>query len=339
MNRPAFYGCSLVVLTLSIAACPTQNRTDNRLATGAGHGSGAARTLDPSQISDIGFIASELCNSTRVCFSAGLSQLGQNATESRFEERPARLARLRAFAMDRREVTVSQYSACVAQGRCAAVANCGAAQQAPDAPMNCVQWDEARTYCEAQGGRLPTEAEWERAAGGLFPEHRKFPWGDDPAGPTRDTTVDGMENLGGGVAEWIADFGGFYLPPRSPSTARDAGTASDAFADASASSDAGAVAISTTSPDNSENETADAAVESIDAGALPIVDNPRGPRESPWHVVRGGHRNAPVPRWTSSARTFRLPNDRMPWLGFRCAYGPSGQEPVADGGLRRDSSQ
>jgi formylglycine-generating enzyme required for sulfatase activity len=266
-----------------------------------------------------------VCDADRVCFGAGLSQLGQNGSEARFEERPARLARLASFAIDRREVSMLAYAQCVAAQRCSPVVSCDTSSESHDSgvshadgPVTCVSWDQARVYCESQGGRLPSEAEWERAAAGRFPEHRRFPWGESDAG-FADLTPEGVELLGGGVAEWVNDVGAFYLLPRGSSTSHDAGT--DA-SDSAAAADGWINARTTASvaSENTENEHADAAVESIDAGALVIVDHPRGPREGPWRVARGGHAHAPTDRWTSTARTFRLANDRRPWIGFRCAY-------------------
>jgi serine/threonine-protein kinase len=85
-----------------------------------------------------------------------------------------------AFYMDRTEVTVRDYLACVGSGRCSptladGLCNAGQPQQRAEHPINCVTQLQATAFCSARGARLPTEAEWQLAAAGA--EGRIYPWG------------------------------------------------------------------------------------------------------------------------------------------------------------------
>jgi formylglycine-generating enzyme required for sulfatase activity len=82
------------------------------------------------------------------------------------------------FYMDRNEVTVEAWEACVAAKRCPKEGPQYVDFDRPRQPINGITWFGAKAFCEAQGKRLPTEAEWEKAARGA--DGRTYPWGEDP---------------------------------------------------------------------------------------------------------------------------------------------------------------
>jgi sulfatase modifying factor 1 len=84
---------------------------------------------------------------------------------------------LQTFWIDRNEVTYEQYKACEAAKQCPKSGPQYLDFDRPKQPINGVNWFDARAYCEAQGKRLPTEAEWEKAARGT--DGRTYPWGED----------------------------------------------------------------------------------------------------------------------------------------------------------------
>jgi formylglycine-generating enzyme required for sulfatase activity len=112
------------------------------------------------------------------------------------EEGPPHEVTVSPFQIGRTEVTVAEYEACVDAGACEPAAEtvewrgvtaqkretysalCNATREGrEDHPLNCVDWETAQTYCQWQGGRLPTEAEWELAARGT--DGRMYPWGNE----------------------------------------------------------------------------------------------------------------------------------------------------------------
>ena len=180
-----------------------------------------------------------------VYIPAGLFRMGNDSGEP--DEAPFHRVRLDAFFIDEYEVTNSQYALCVEAGECAAPDRLGATLYQnyyrdltfDDYPVIFVNWFHAQTYCAWRDARLPTEAEWERAAG--FDANQgirlNYPWGDEFNGEflnycdvncpiaDRDPTFDdgfgdtapigsypeGMSpasiyDMSGNVMEWVSDW-------------------------------------------------------------------------------------------------------------------------------------
>ncbi len=131
--------------------------------------------------------------------AAGRFRMGCNEkTDNRCEndEKPGREANLEDFWIDEHEVTVEEYNACVKVGKCARPKDSGDSEYCNwgyfdrgKHPVNCVDWSQAKNYCEWKGKRLPTEKEWEKAARGT--DGRKYPWGNKEASCDYAVMADG----------------------------------------------------------------------------------------------------------------------------------------------------
>jgi formylglycine-generating enzyme required for sulfatase activity len=158
------------------------------------------------------------------------------------EERPQKTITLKGFWIDKLEVSVADWEKCMKNGPCGndkfyrkykikkkRPEPCNYGQ--PDRgrhPINCVSWHGARAYCKWAGKRLPTEAEWEKAARGK--DGKLYPWGSDKASCARACMVEksmfgcgtrtscpvgergylgespyGAMDMAGNVYEWVAD--------------------------------------------------------------------------------------------------------------------------------------
>ncbi|NUP12683.1 MAG: SUMF1/EgtB/PvdO family nonheme iron enzyme [Polyangiaceae bacterium] len=145
------------------------------------------------------------------------------------DEHPQRTIELSAFYIDRTEVTQADYARCVDAGKCKAPvckkdrANDWDPAARATHPVVCIEWEEARGYCAFAGKRLPTEAEWEKAARGT--DGRFYPWGNDAPTCERANYYEcgkkgtvpvgsypsgaspfGAHDMAGNVWEWTADF-------------------------------------------------------------------------------------------------------------------------------------
>jgi len=227
---------------------------------------------------------------------------GDDYCEKNFaNELEAHPVMLSAYFIDRTEVTVAAFTRCVELGRCAAppYAAGGERFNRAEYPVTLVTWDDANAYCRFNGGRLPTEAEWERAARGAT--RRRFPWGayynkgfanhgalaiddtDDSDGFSElapvgsfpfGRTPDGIDDMAGNAEEWVFDSIDDLLGAHYPAASEV---------------------------------------------------NPKGAPGGALRVVRGGSYESGAAWLRGATRTFRAASTRSPRLGFRCVH------PVGEG--------
>ena len=306
-------------------------------AAGAGHGTvitvkpgrapttlivrASDRVIIPAGRFQMGARAEELEQARTMCAeelrSGGALRLELSPRcQGRFEgESPAAPVFLRRFAIDRLEVTVAQHGACVRAGACRSIPGV-TAMEASTLPIERASFDDAQDYCRWRGGRLPTEAEWEKAARGSG--GRTWPWGAD----WRDRRANH------GRAE--------LLGPGS-------GRPGDSTA---ASSDVDAEGADET-VDDQDGHAGPAPVGSYPAGASPygaldLAGNvwewtsgfyfsairlrgagrfqPLGATAGSERTVRGGSYRSPPSDLRVTRRLGLHPAERLPGVGFRCAY-------------------
>jgi formylglycine-generating enzyme required for sulfatase activity len=213
--------------------------------------------------------------------------MGLNDVKS--DENPAHKVYLDGFWVDKTLVTNTQYNRCVQAGICVEPVhndrynlNYGKSGY-EDHPAVFVTWYDAAAYCKWVGRRLPSEAEWEKAARGT--DQRKYPWGGtlpkknqvnylNEIGDT--TAVDsfpagaspyGALDMAGNVRQWVADWYSEDYYPKSP------------------------------------------------------YSNPQGPTNGEYKVLRGGSYLDPLTHVRTTDRLFHDPKSPGINRGFRCVVG------------------
>ncbi|MGH1346511.1 MAG: SUMF1/EgtB/PvdO family nonheme iron enzyme [Nannocystales bacterium] len=233
----------------STTADPTSVDTDS---TGAGGCNDASAPCPESQYCVRGTCQDPPAN--MVAVPGGPFMMGCSDSDPLCDddESPYHEVTLSPFAIDRYEVTLGEYRACMDATSCTVPAydwaSCVFSADSSEAnPIDCVSWLQAQAYCAWNDKRLPTEAEWEKAARGT--DERIFPWGDQPASCTYAVMADcdffndtpramdvgskpagaspyGALDMAGNVYEWVYDWyaPGFYVasPDENPTGPKSA---------------------------------------------------------------------------------------------------------------------
>ena len=214
-------------------------------------------------------------------------EFSMGSTVGTVDEQPVHTVYLDAYWIDKTEVTNEMYRQCVRAGTCLQPQNQSNTHfnyypdpVYADYPVINLKWSSADKYCTWAGGRLPTEAEWEKAAVGT--DGRTYPWGNalpnskllnfnNPVGDMMlaesflaGASPYGALNMAGNAREWVADWYSADYYPASPKS------------------------------------------------------NPTGPANGLYKVLRGGSWHSGIYDIRSADRSYLEPDVRDKTVGFRC---------------------
>jgi formylglycine-generating enzyme required for sulfatase activity len=239
----------------------------------------------------------------------GTFAMGSDGRDANENEKPVHSVTVKSFRLDRTEVTVQAFAECVRAGACSEpdafrneranfhiFCNWKNPQNRSLHPINCVDFQQAKTFCAWANKRLPTEEEWEYAAR-AGSEGRAYPWGNDKLDQTRLNAC-GKECPANLVAKGFPRWEPLYevddgWPETAPVGSFPAGASKHGVLDLLGN------------------------VWEWTASEYAFFDGSHAEKK---RIMRGGSWGGGDPRTERSSNRFRLvPTSRAQFLGFRCA--------------------
>jgi len=287
-KRGSFWGWAVLALILVaiIGSVVWRNTPDAQQATAPASSTVTRSTASPlAPQLEAGAQTTGADGAVLLFIPAGPFVMGSanNDLAAQANEKPQTTIFLNAYWIDQTEVTNAHYAQCVQDGLCIEPASANyPLPKFADHPVTNVDWSQAKLYCTWAKRRLPTEAEWEKAARGL--DGAIWPWGNKSPDETfANFAINGTQPVGsfakgasraygaldmaGNVWEWVNDWyvGDYYK-------------------------------------------------------TMP-TDNPPGPRDgvSNLRVVRGGSWGTNVSSIRAANRNGNAPTEQRSTIGFRCA--------------------
>ncbi|MFM8551471.1 MAG: formylglycine-generating enzyme family protein [Nitrospiraceae bacterium] len=270
-------------------------------------------------------LSSPLHQGPMVLIPAGPFLMGSpEGGDSFSDERPQRTVFVSAFWMDRYEVANADYESFVAATSRQAPANLDPdvtlwahGKPIPDSrlhPVVNVSWHDAAAYCQWAGKRLPTEAEWEKAARGT--EGRRYPWGNEwdwtranSASYWAGRTVEFKDG-----AEWKA----FWVTGEGARISKERGLRGEVLTLPVGSFPEGASPYGLLDMAGNASEWVQDWFEPYYYLKAPSTD-PKGPNGVLLKVVRGGSWLKPARSLRTADRDYGYPDEHPSGTGFRCA--------------------